>query len=648
MTAMQVPAAPNGTPVRRVLVHRQGSLGDTVVALPSLHAIRRAFPTAELRLLTNLPASPLAAPAIALLQPGGLVQGSLEYPVQTRSPRAILDLMRRIRAWRPDVAVYLVEARPKQAHLRDMALMRLAGVRRLVGYDPGGGLSEYRLEGPEGLRESEARRLLRAVAPLGPADIDDPAAWDLRLTPEERAGAARALGPLADGRRLVAMSIGTKAQANDYEDGNWRRVLAALARRAPEAAVVALGAPGEAQRTRALLASWPGRSLDLCGRLSVRESAAVLERAAAFMGHDSGPMHLAAAMGTPCVAVFSARNLRGIWFPHGAGHAVFYRSTDCSPCGLFTCEREGKRCILSIPPEAVAAACADAIARPRTPPRRRIAPEPDEEPSMTAAAAPDPAFPDGPVRRLVAGVPVSVTDYDGAARAIMARAEARRPYLVTALAVHGVMEAARDAEMGRAVRGFDIVTPDGQPVRMALNLFHRAGLADRVYGPTLMLRLCAEAAERGVGVYLYGSTPETVARLADALRRRLPGLAVVGAEPSVFRELSAQEGEALGARIRASGAGLVFVGLGCPRQERFAHRHRDVVGVPLICVGAAFDFHAGTKRQAPAWMQRHALEWLFRLGQEPRRLAGRYLRTNTAFVLRLVAQYALSGRKGRA
>ncbi len=245
-----------------------------------------------------------------------------------------------------------------------------------------------------------------------------------------------------------------------------------------------------------------------------------------------------------------------------------------------------------------------------------------------------------PERRSVADVAVSVVDYAGTVDCVMASARRREPLLVTALAVHGVVEARSRSDVGRAIAAFDLVTPDGQPVRLALNLLHKAGLGERVYGPTLMLRICEAAAADGVPVYFYGSTAEVVSALAAALASRIPGLLVAGAEPSLFRSPTAAESAALGERIRASGAGVVFVGLGCPRQELFAFEHRDTIGLPLICVGAAFDFHAGNKRQAPAWMQDHALEWLFRLWQEPRRLLRRYAVTNTVFLLALTRQWA--------
>lgn len=250
------------------------------------------------------------------------------------------------------------------------------------------------------------------------------------------------------------------------------------------------------------------------------------------------------------------------------------------------------------------------------------------------------ARPSRPERRSVVGAAISVTDYDETVACVLAAARRSEPYLVTALAVHGVVEARMKPEVRRAIEDFDIVTPDGQPVRKALNWLHGAGLDDRVYGPTLTLRLCQRAAEEGVPVYFYGSTPEVVATLARSMQDRYPGLRVAGAEPSIFRPLTPAESRELGERIRASGAGIVFIGLGCPRQELFARQHREIVGRPMICVGAAFDFHSGTKRQAPAWMQEHALEWLFRLGQEPRRLLRRYAVTNTIFVWALVRQWA--------
>jgi exopolysaccharide biosynthesis WecB/TagA/CpsF family protein len=254
--------------------------------------------------------------------------------------------------------------------------------------------------------------------------------------------------------------------------------------------------------------------------------------------------------------------------------------------------------------------------------------------SSGEAAAPAP----WPVRRSVIGVPISCTNYREAVDRLIAAARAHRPTLVTALAVHGVVEAVRDSKLGDQIRRFDVVTPDGQPVRHALNWLYGAGLEDRVYGPNLMLRLCERAAEEGVSIYLYGSTQTVVTRLKEELVARIPNLKVAGFEPSIFRRLTPAEDAELNTRINGSGAGLLFVGLGCPRQEKFAFEHRETLNVVQVCVGAAFDFHARTKRQAPAWMQDYSLEWLFRLSQEPRRLFSRYASTNLTFVWLLLGQ----------
>lgn len=249
-----------------------------------------------------------------------------------------------------------------------------------------------------------------------------------------------------------------------------------------------------------------------------------------------------------------------------------------------------------------------------------------------------------PPRYDVFGVYVSKTDYDDALESVMAAAKAGIPLTVTHLAVHGLMEAADNQNLKKIIDDFDIVAPDGQPVRHALNWLHKTGLEQNCRGPEFVNRVCQRAAAERVGVFLYGSTQEVVLKMKENLEARFPGLHVVGAEPSLFRPLTQEEDDALVMRIRQSRAGVVFVGLGCPLQEQFAHTHRDKIDAVQICVGAAFDFHAGNKKMAPVWMQKCSLEWLYRLLQEPRRLFKRYLITNSAYILRL-APYLLHLRK---
>jgi N-acetylglucosaminyldiphosphoundecaprenol N-acetyl-beta-D-mannosaminyltransferase len=250
-----------------------------------------------------------------------------------------------------------------------------------------------------------------------------------------------------------------------------------------------------------------------------------------------------------------------------------------------------------------------------------------------------------PVARTVAwprkvdvfGVGISVTDYAAATAAVLQAARRRQPAVVTAHAVHALVTFSGDPELRAKANTFEVVTPDGQPVRWAVNLLHRAGLTERVYGPELMLRLCRAAAEQEVSIYLYGGNPAVAERLRANLVEKCPGLRIAGYEAPPFRALTPEEDRAVVERVNASGAGLVFIGLGCPKQDLFAYDHRESIRAVQVCVGAAFDFHAGVKKTAPAWMQKRGLEWLYRLWQEPGRLWKRYLVTNSIFVAKLAA-----------
>ena len=241
-------------------------------------------------------------------------------------------------------------------------------------------------------------------------------------------------------------------------------------------------------------------------------------------------------------------------------------------------------------------------------------------------------------KRSVLGIMVDVVDYEAATARVLAAAREHRPMALTALAVHGVMTGVADPAHAARLNSFDLVTPDGQPVRWALNRLHGAGLTDRVYGPTLTTRVLAGCAAEGLPVYLYGSTEHTLRLLADRLAVQFPDLKIAGSEPSKYRTAEPGEPEQIAERIRASGARVVLVGLGCPRQEIFAYAMRPLLDAPLLAVGAAFDYHAGLLRTPPAWMQRAALEWLWRLGLEPRRLWRRYLLLNPAYLWRLTGQ----------
>jgi exopolysaccharide biosynthesis WecB/TagA/CpsF family protein len=244
-----------------------------------------------------------------------------------------------------------------------------------------------------------------------------------------------------------------------------------------------------------------------------------------------------------------------------------------------------------------------------------------------------------PIKYNLLNVNVSATSYKVSLDVIIEAAEKNVSACVDHMPVHGLITANTDTIFGTAINKFDMVCPDGHPVRWALNALYKTKLPDRVYGPDLMLMLCKAAAEKGIGIYLYGSTEEVLSKLKTNLFLKYPALKIVGAEAPPFRKLSLEEDAAVIERINQSGAGLVFIGLGCPKQEMWAADHRDKIKGVLMCVGAAFDFHAGNKKQAPSWMQKRGLEWLFRLCQEPGRLWQRYFITNSLFIVKFSCQW---------
>jgi ADP-heptose:LPS heptosyltransferase len=334
-------------PARRVLIYRLGSLGDTVVALPALRLVAHAFPEAERVLLTNFNVSSKAAPMMDVLQSTGLVHGCIEYPIGIRDVRALWVLRRQIHELRPQALVYMAEPRGRIKAWRDALFFATCGIRRLYGV-PFSARRQASLPVSDSVYEYEGARLLRCIRALGRLDLNAPDAFDLALTQVEHVAAQRGLAALGADRPLIAISIGAKDEVKDWGDGNWAALLARLCERLPGWSLVLVGADVERHRSQALLEPWRGGKLNLCGRLSVRESAAVLSRARLFCGHDSGPLHLAAAVGTPCVAIFSSRNLPGVWFPYGSQHEAIYHRIDCEACQRAVCSDRNKECIRSI------------------------------------------------------------------------------------------------------------------------------------------------------------------------------------------------------------------------------------------------------------------------------------------------------------
>ncbi|MEZ5403260.1 MAG: WecB/TagA/CpsF family glycosyltransferase [Bryobacteraceae bacterium] len=238
---------------------------------------------------------------------------------------------------------------------------------------------------------------------------------------------------------------------------------------------------------------------------------------------------------------------------------------------------------------------------------------------------------------------VDPTSYDDASERVLDWVRSDTPAYVCVSTVHMVMEAYDEPSYQRAVNRANLVTPDGVPLVWCLRMLGNSA-ASRVYGPDLTPRLLEEAAAHLIPVGFYGGAPAVVDKLVATVKRDFPGVEVAYAESPPFRPLSPEEDEAVVRRIRESGARILFVGLGCPKQERWMASHCHRLNTVMLGVGAAFDFLTGAKPQAPRWMMRAGLEWLFRLVTEPRRLWLRYLKHNPRFVLLFAMQMAGWGR----
>jgi N-acetylglucosaminyldiphosphoundecaprenol N-acetyl-beta-D-mannosaminyltransferase len=238
----------------------------------------------------------------------------------------------------------------------------------------------------------------------------------------------------------------------------------------------------------------------------------------------------------------------------------------------------------------------------------------------------------------ILGVGISPIDLSQAVYQVSTWIEKKERHYVSVCTVHTVMECQRDKTMRRVINQAGLATPDGMPL-VWLSRWKSRLAVSRVYGPDLMLALCRLSVEPGYTHYFYGGAAGVPELLAEKLQQRFPGLKVAGACAPPFRPLTPAEDSQVVAQINQAAPDIVWVGLGTPKQDLWMDAHRDLLTAPvLIGVGAAFDFHTGRLPQAPSWMQRGGLEWLFRLGHEPRRLWYRYIVYNPLFILLVLAQ----------
>jgi heptosyltransferase-3 len=335
----------------RLVIFRIGSLGDTIVALPCFHAIAAAFPDHERLVLTNVPVAANAPALIDVLGQDHLVHGCISYPVKGGLGDR-LHLLRQLQALAVETVVYLAPSRTLASVVRDFIFFKLSGAKSIIGLPWTHDLRACRLDS-DGTVEREGVRLGRTLsAAIGPIDFARPAAWDLRLSDDENSQATALLGSISG--PLIAINMGGKDVAKDWGAENWSLLVAALSQRFPSATLAVLGALSDRERAEAMSKSWRGALHNLAGRCSPRVSAAVLKKCDVFIGHDSGPLHLAAAVGTPSVGLFGSFNKPQQWHPFGSHVRILHPSNGLTGISVDAVLAEA---VAAIPTPAAKGAC---------------------------------------------------------------------------------------------------------------------------------------------------------------------------------------------------------------------------------------------------------------------------------------------------
>ncbi|MFO1433597.1 MAG: glycosyltransferase family 9 protein [Candidatus Competibacteraceae bacterium] len=355
----------------KILIFRLASIGDTVVALPAFRLIAKAFPGSERWVLTNSPfgIGEKEVHMSSVLSGLDLVHGYLATPMSlrllgiSRSYLPFLQLIWKIRRLKPEILINLLPIRNTSQILRHKLFFRLCGIKTFIGL-PYDSKDRTHLWLPDKqLFESESSRLVRNLAILGQVDLEDPDNWDLKLSNQEKAAANKVLQGWLGRSQFLVCNVGTKVNLKEWGEDRWLEWIQLMTTAFPKLGLALIGSPDEFERCERMAALWRGPTINLCGQLTPRESAAVLAEADIFVGHDSGPMHLSAAVGTPCVAIFSAREKPGVWFPYGKKHKVIYHKTECFDCQLEVCVQYQQKCIRSISVDEVFEAASALLTR---------------------------------------------------------------------------------------------------------------------------------------------------------------------------------------------------------------------------------------------------------------------------------------------
>jgi len=331
-----------------VMIFRIGSLGDTLVAIPSFHLIRESYPDCKIILLTNTPVnnSVKAASSFQILNGSGLVDDYLEYPHGSSDIAKLRKVAKSIKQLQPDLLVYLMPQRTILQRLRDFVFFLLSGITKFRGIWSENGANTHTFDKKTGLYESEASRLVRSIG-FKP-ELMNKALFSIMPTGKEIEKARYLVN--IDHANYISLSVGSKLFVKDWGEAKWISFMTELAKVASDCKLLFIGSSDESERCEKLLDAWPKGGVNLCGLLTPRESAAALSMTKLFIGHDSGPMHLASSVGIPTVAIFASRSKKGVWFPFANEQNVFYTDIACANCGLEVCEEKAKQCINTIEP----------------------------------------------------------------------------------------------------------------------------------------------------------------------------------------------------------------------------------------------------------------------------------------------------------
>lgn len=336
---------------RNILIYRLGSLGDTVMALPAFNLIKEKYKSDTLHLLTNKPVDSKAPLAAAVLGAGFDINEVLTYPVGTRSPSTLLGLLRKIKTLKIDTVINITAYRSKSVDQRDKLFFKTAGIKNLIGFDTK--IENIEINPSTGKTTWEAKRILERIDSLGQVDLNHCKSWDLHFTDDEVKKAQEVLGPFVLSSQLVAINAGTKMEQKEWGIENWQNFMRKLYVHFPDAKLVFVGAPNEYDFSEKCLAAWNGQGINICEKSSPRVSAAIIKKCVLFIGHDSGPMHLAGAVNTPVLGIFSCRNLPDQWVPRGQNKTLLFPDTVCAKSIDPECINAPDYCIKSISPELV-------------------------------------------------------------------------------------------------------------------------------------------------------------------------------------------------------------------------------------------------------------------------------------------------------